>query len=73
MDKLSQKEASMDGKEKIKNDGKSKKASSDFPFGDCQEMFERMKECCGDMAETFDCCSMMGKVKDEKRGKSERK
>ncbi len=63
----------MDVKGKIKNDGKSKEASSDFPFGDCQEMFERMKECCGDMADTFDCCSMMGKMKDEKRGKSEGK
>jgi hypothetical protein len=61
----------MDSKEKTKDRDKSKEAGSDFPFGDCQEMFERMKECCGDMADTSDCCSMMGKMKDEKRGTSE--
>jgi hypothetical protein len=61
----------MDSKEKTKDRDKSKETCSDFPFGDCQEMFERMKECCGDMADTSDCCSMMGKMKDEKRGTSE--
>jgi len=61
----------MDSKEKRKNDGKSKEANSGFPFEDCQEMLEKMKECCGDMADTFDCCSVMGKMKDEKRGTSE--
>jgi hypothetical protein len=61
----------MDGKEKTKDRGESKETGSDFPFGDCQEMFEKMKECCADMADTFDCCSVMGKMKDEKRGTSE--
>jgi hypothetical protein len=61
----------MDSKEKTKNRDKSKETGSDFPFGDCQEMIEKMKECCGDMAGTVDCCFMMGKIKDEKRDKSE--
>ena len=59
----------MDSKEKTKNDGKSKETGSAFPFGDCQAMFEKMSECCGDMS-NFDCCPMMGKMKDEKSGKS---
>ncbi len=61
----------MDSKEKTKDRDKSKETASDFPFGDCQTMFERMKECCGDMADTSGCCPMMGKMKDEKRGTSE--
>jgi hypothetical protein len=60
----------MDSKEKSKKDGKSKEASSGFPFGDCEAMFEKMSQCCGDMSNVFDCCSMMGKMKDEKSGKS---
>jgi hypothetical protein len=57
-------------KEKTKDGGKSKETGSVFPFGDCQEMFEKMSECCGDMSNVFDCCSMMGEMKDEKSGKS---
>jgi len=61
----------MDSKVKTKDRGKSKEAGSDFPFGDCQAMFEKMKECCGDMDGVFDCCSMMKKMKDEESGKSD--
>ena len=57
-------------KEKTKDGGKSKETDSVFPFGDCQEMFEKMSECCGDMSNVFDCRSMMGEMKDEKSGKS---
>jgi len=60
----------MDSKEKTKDDGKSKEASSGFPFGDCQAMLEKMSECCGDMGDVFDCRSMMGKMKDKRRDKS---
>jgi hypothetical protein len=60
----------MVSKEKTKDGGKSKERGSGFPFGDCQEMFEKMSECCGDESNVFDCCSMMGKMKDEKSGKS---
>jgi hypothetical protein len=60
----------MESKEKTKKDGKSKEGSSGFPFEDCQEMFEKMSECCGDMNNLSGCCSMMGKMKDEKQGKS---
>ena len=60
----------MDCKERTKDDGKSKKASSGFTFEDCQTMFEKMNECCGDMSDVFDCCSIMGGVKDERSGKS---
>jgi hypothetical protein len=63
----------MDSKEKTKERDKSKETGSDFPFGDCQAMFERMKECCGDMADISECCSMMGKMKYEKRDTSEGK
>jgi len=62
----------MDSKEKAKDDGKSKETGSGFPFGDCQAMFEKMKECCGDESNVFDCCAMMGKKKDEKSRKSKK-
>ncbi len=55
-------------KEKTKDGGKSKETGSVFPFGDCQEMFEKMSERCGDMSNVFDYCSMMGKMKSEKSG-----
>jgi hypothetical protein len=62
----------MDSREKTKKDDKSTERSSGFPFGDCEEMFEKMSECCGDMSKLFDCCSMMEKMKDEKSGKSKK-
>jgi hypothetical protein len=62
----------MDSKEKTKDDGKSKETASGSPFGDCQAMFEKMKECCEDESAVFDCCSMMGKMKNEKSGKSKK-
>jgi hypothetical protein len=61
----------MDSKEKTKERDKSKETGSGFPFGECQAMFERMKQCCGDMVDASGCCSLIGKMKDEKRGTSE--
>jgi hypothetical protein len=61
----------MDSKEKTKGQGKSKEPGFGSPFGDCQAMFEKMKECCGDVDGIFDCCSMMGKMKDEEGDTSE--
>jgi hypothetical protein len=63
----------MDNKEKTKDAGKTKEEGFDFPFGDCQAMFEKMSECCGDMGKVSDCCSMMPKMKDEKSGQSKGK
>jgi hypothetical protein len=62
----------MDSKERTKGRGKSKGADSGFPFEDCEAMIERMKGCCGDMADVIDCCSMMGKMKDETSDKSKK-
>ncbi len=60
----------MDSKEKTKNDGKSKKTSFGFPFGDCQAMFEKMDTCCGDESNVIDCFPMMERVMEDKTGKS---
>ncbi len=62
----------MDSGEKTKKADKSTEGSSGVPSGGCEEMFEKMSECCGDMSKLFDCCSMMRKVKDEKSGKSKK-
>jgi hypothetical protein len=62
----------MDSKEKTKDDGKSKETDSGLPFGECQAMFGKMKECCEDEGAVFDCCSMMGKMKGERSGKSKK-
>jgi len=73
MDKLSQKEAVMAGDERVKGDGKSKETGLPFPFEDCQAMFEKMSECCGDTDTVSDCCSMMRKMKGEQSGEAKAK
>ncbi len=60
----------MNGKEKTEKEKKTQEAGSAFPFGDCQAVFDRMRECCGDMRDVSDCCSRMRKMKEEKVGKS---
>lgn len=62
----------MDNEEKTKKNKKCTEAGSGFSLGDCEEMFEKMSECCGDMSDVFDCCSMMEKMKGEKSGKSKK-
>jgi hypothetical protein len=63
----------MNRREKTEKEGRTGEAGFAFPFGDCQSMFEKMRECCGDMSDIFDCCFMMRKMKEEKVGKSEGK
>ncbi len=30
-----------------------------FPFGNCEDMFNMMQNCCGSDKSSFDCCAMM--------------
>ena len=30
-----------------------------FPFGNCEEMFNMMSNCCGSDKSSFDCCAKM--------------
>jgi len=70
MDKLSRKEPIMPGNERLRDEVKSKETGLSFSFEDCQTMFEKMSECCGDTGTVFDCCPMIRKMKDDKSGKS---
>jgi hypothetical protein len=60
----------MTGNERVGGDVKSKETGFPFSFEDCQTMFEKMSECCGDTGTVFDCCPMIRKMRNEKSGKS---